>query len=195
MEDQTMNSFTRSIAAFAAAAGLTGAGIFGAAAAFADTPNGTWTGSVTVNNTLNMTLSSSTFALTGNPGDTVYTNAPGAWASPKEILTVSTNDPNGYTLSETDQSQFTNGPTTFPMMLFVNDGLTYTPFTVNQSLIEHITHGLSGGMTKTVSTDGSPYSDANGNDLYPEGAAVSLPGNAPSGTYSGAAVQYAVLGN
>ena len=90
-----MRSITRSIAAFAAAAIVTGGGIVGAAAAYADTPNGTWSGSVTVANTLNMTLSSSTFALTGNPGDTVYTNAPGAWASPKEILTVSTNDPSG----------------------------------------------------------------------------------------------------
>lgn len=192
-----MRSITRTIAAFAAAAGLTGAGMVGATAAFADTPTGTWSGSVQVESTLSMTLSSSTFALTGNPGDSVYTNAPGNWGTPAELITVATNDSNGYQLAATDQSQFTSadGHTTFPLQVFVTDGAAYQPWTVGENQTLHVVHTMTGAMTKTPSTDGSPYSDANGHDIYPAGVGVTLPGNAPSGNYTGAAVQYAVLGN
>lgn len=190
-----MRSITRSIAAFAAAATVTGAGIIGATSAFAAGDPGTWSGTLTVNSTTSILLSSNAFALTANPGDpAVYTNAAGDFGSPKELLTIGSNDSKGYTVTETDTQQFTNGTSTIPMQLFINDGTHYVTFAANETETEHISTSATGAMTKTPSTDGSPYSNVAGNDLYPEGAGVAVPAGATTGTYT-SAVEYAVLGN
>lgn len=185
-----MRTISKLSAALAVAAGLTAAAVAPAFAATSSGP-GQWAGTITVSQTVTMTLSSGAFSLSANPGASAYTNAAGNWASPAELITIGSNDPNGYQLRAGPDAPFaTAGGATLPdtaLQVWDSYPVASTAYQAFNAAGGAMTIGqssaVSGGLGANAS-NGKPYSTA-GNDLYPAGAGVTLPGNQSAGDYTG----------
>jgi len=193
-----MRSIIRSIAAFAAAATVTGAGIVGATSAFAaGTP---WANTVVIPNTLTLTLSTASATITPNLGGTAYTQG-GAngqdFSAEPNTATVSSNDVSGYSLSETLTSPFTSGshvvPDTAVQAWQAGQGV-YSPFggVDTDSFALGQPNAVSGNSGANPG-NGGLYSTG-GMDVWPIATGLFLPGNQPAGSYA-ASFAFQVVGS
>jgi hypothetical protein len=143
-------------------------------------------GTITVGQTLTLSLSSTSFpAFTGAPGSTyTYLDSPPAGITPNgpgTTATMSTNDPNGADLN------------VFPLADFTPSGLslTGTPFYIYATEIHGWrAFGASGGGSAQVQTEG-----AAGTFTIPTGFQVTIPAALPPGSYSGAVAQFVAFAN